>query len=129
VHHPSQVLKIMIHKLSIPVFQENIAPRFDMATEVFIILLSEDMTLEEKKTIVMPRSSADELCHLMLLENITTLICGAIENECYQFLKWKKIEIFDSIIGTWSDAFDRWKKNILNSGDILSDRMVEGKYL
>ncbi len=119
----------MIHKLSIPVFQENIAPRFDMATEVFIILLSENMTLEEKKTIVMPRSSADELCHLMLSENITTLICGAIENECYQFLKWKKIDIFDSIIGTWSDAFDRWQKNILNPGDILSDRIVEGKHI
>ena len=117
----------MTHKLSIPVYQENIAPRFDMATEVFIILLSEEMVLEEKKTIVMPRSSADELCHLMLSENITTLICGAIENECYQFLKWKKIEIFDSIVGTWSDAFERWKKNILNSGEILSDRMVEGK--
>ena len=119
----------MAHKLSIPVYQENIAPRFDMATEVFIILLSEDMIVEEKKTIVMPRSSADELCHLMLSENITTLICGGIEDECYQFLKWKKIDIFDSVVGTWPDALERWKKNILNSGDILSDRMVEGKYV
>ena len=119
----------MTHKLLIPVHQENIEPRFDMATEVFIILVAEDMAVKEKKTMVLSRSSADDLCHLMLSEHITTLICGAIEDEYYQFLKWKKIEIFDSIVGTWSDAFDRWKKNILNSGDILSDRMVEGKYV
>lgn len=119
----------MTHKLSIPVHQENIAPRFDMATEVFIILLSDDMSVKEKKTIVMPRSSADELCYLILSENITTLICGAIEDEYYQFLKWKKIKIFDSIAGTWSDAFHKWKQNTLSSGDILSDRMIEGKHI
>ena len=117
----------MRQKLLIPVHQENIEPRFDMATEVFIILLSEDMSVQEKKTVVLPRSSADELCHLILSENITTLICGAIEDEYYQFLKWKKIKIFDSIAGTWSDALDKWTKNILSSGDILSDRMIEGK--
>ncbi len=119
----------MTYKLSIPVLQENIAPRFDMATEVFIILLSDEMEVKEKKTIVLPRSSSDELCHLMLSENITTLICGAIEDEYYQFLKWKHIEIIDSIAGSWMDALERWKNNMLNFGDILSDRMVEGKYI
>ena len=117
----------MTHKLCIPVHQENIAPRFDMAIEVFIILLSVNMAVEEKKTIVLSRSSADELCHLILSENITTLICGAIEDEYYQFLKWKKINIFDSVAGTWLNAFDKWKGNILNPGDILSDRIIEGK--
>ena len=117
----------MTHKLLIPVHQENIEPRFDMATEVFIILLSKDMSVQEKKTVVLSRSSADELCYLILSENITTLICGAIEDEYYQFLKWKRIEIFDSIVGTWSDALDRLIKNILSSGDILSKRMIEGE--
>jgi hypothetical protein len=119
----------MTHKISIPLFQENIALRFDMATEVLVIFLSDNMTVKEKKTIVLSRSSADELCHLILSENITTLICGAIEDEYYQFLKWKEIEIVDSIAGLWEDAFDKWKNNILNPGDILSNRMVEGKYI
>jgi predicted Fe-Mo cluster-binding NifX family protein len=119
----------MTYKISIPVMQDNIAPRFDMATEAFIIILSDNMTVKEKKNIVMPRSSADELCYLILSEDINTLICGAIEDEHYQFLKWKKIKIFDSIAGTWSDAFDKWKKNTLSPGDILSDRMIEGKYI
>lgn len=119
----------MIHKLTIPIFHEEVAPRFDLATEVLIILLSKGNITEEEKTVVLPRSSADDLCHLLLAENINTLICGAIEEEYYQFLKWKKIDIYDSIAGEWSLAFEQWKKKSLNSGDILSKRKIEGKYV
>jgi predicted Fe-Mo cluster-binding NifX family protein len=117
----------MIHKLTIPIFHEEVAPRFDLATEVLIILLSKGNVIEEKKTIVLPRSSADDLCHLLLAENINTIICGAIEEEYYQFLKWKKIDVYDSVAGKWSMALDRWQKKSLNSGDILSERLIEGK--
>ncbi|MBU1342430.1 MAG: hypothetical protein KKE44_12390 [Proteobacteria bacterium] len=117
----------MIHKITIPLYHEEVAPRFDLATEVLIILLSKGNIIEEKKTIVLPRSSADDLCHLLLSEKINTLICGAIEEEYYQFLKWKKIDVYDSISGKWSMAFHQWQKNRLKSGDILSERTVEGK--
>ena len=117
----------MIHKITIPVHQKEIAPRFDLATEVLIILISGGSIVEEKKTIVLPRSSADELCHLLLSKNVNTLICGAIEDEYYQFLKWKEIQIFDSIVGNWSDAFKRWGEKKLACGDILSPRIIEGK--
>jgi predicted Fe-Mo cluster-binding NifX family protein len=117
----------VIHKITITVHQDHIAPRFDLATEILIIMISNNSVVEEKKSIVLPRSSADELCHLLLSENINTLICGAIEDEYYQFLKWKKIDIFDSIVGNWTAAFKNWQENTLASGDILSHRMVEGK--
>lgn len=114
----------MIHKISIPLYHEEVAPRFDMATEV-LILSKGDIT--EKKNIILPRSSADELCHLMLSEHTNALICGAIEEEYYQFLKWKKIDIYDSIAGDWSRAFHLWNKNTLKPGDILSKRTIEGR--
>ncbi len=117
----------MIHKITIPLYHEEVAPRFDMATEILIIILSKNNIIEEKKTLVLPRSSADELCHLMLAEHINTLICGAIEEEYYQFLKWKKIDVYDSIAGDWSSAFDCWSKNTLKPGDILSKRSIEGR--
>jgi predicted Fe-Mo cluster-binding NifX family protein len=116
----------MIHKITIPLYHEEVAPRFDMATEVLIIILSKDNIIEEKKTIILPRSSADDLCHLILSEHTNTLICGAIEEEYYQFLKWKKIDIYDSIAGDWSRAFHFWSKNTLKPGDILSNRTIEG---
>jgi predicted Fe-Mo cluster-binding NifX family protein len=117
----------MIQKIIIPVDQKEIAPRFDLATEVLIILISNNSIVEEQKTVVLSRSSADELCHLLLAENANTLICGAIEDEYFQFLKWKKIQIFDSIIGNWSSAFKRFRAKELSCGDILSPRMIEGK--
>ena len=119
----------MIHKITITVHQNHIAPRFDLTTEVLIILISNNLVVEEKKSIVLPRSSADDLCHHLLSENINTLICGGIEDEYYQFLKWKKIDIFDSVVGEWEVAFKNWRKNTLTSGDILLPRMVEGKYV
>ncbi|MBU1195909.1 MAG: hypothetical protein KKE62_16210 [Proteobacteria bacterium] len=119
----------MIHKIIIPLFHEEVAPRFDLASEVLVILLSKGNVIEEKKTIVLPRPSADELCHLLLSENVNTLICGAIEEEYYQFLKWKKINIYDSIAGNWALALEHWQKNVLKCKDILLTKMAEGKYV
>ncbi|MCK5541906.1 MAG: hypothetical protein KAI40_04380 [Desulfobacterales bacterium] len=116
----------MIHKITITLYNEEVAPRFDLATEVLIMILSKGNIIEEKKTIVLPRSSADDLCYLLLSEKINTLICGAIEDEFFQFLKWKKIDVYDSIAGDWSRAFHCWSKKTLKSGDILSRRTVEG---
>lgn len=118
----------MIHKITITVHQDYIAPRFDLTTEVLIILISNHV-VEEKKSIVLTRSSADELCHLLLTENINTLICGGIEEEYYQFLKWKNIKIFDSVVGDWKMVFKNFQNNTLNPGDILADRMIEGKHV
>jgi len=115
-----------MHKITIPLYHEEVAPRFDMATEVLILILSKNNIIEEEKTIILPRSSADDLCHLMLSERTNTLICGAIEEEYYQFLKWKKIKIYDSIAGNWSRAFHFWSKNTLKPGKILSSRTIEG---
>ena len=112
----------MLYKITIPVFHDEIAPRFDLATEILIIILSKNNIVEEKKTVVLSRSSADDLCHVLISENINTLICGAIEDEYYQFLKWKKINVFDSVIGKWTYVFDQWLKKSLNSGDILLKR-------
>lgn len=121
---------IMIHKIAIPLYHEEVASRFDLATEVLIMILSKnnlaEKKIEEKKTIVLARSSADDLCHLILSESINTLICGAIEDEYFQFLKWKKIDIYDSIVGKWSEAFDCWIKKTLKSGDILSKCLMDG---
>ena len=119
----------MIHKLTIPLYHEEISPRFDLAPEVLFLLISRGNIIEEKRIVALPRPSADDLCHLLLSEKINTLICGAIEDEYYQFLKWKKVKIYDSVCGTWSKAFQLWSKKKLKSGAILSKRRVEGKYV
>ncbi len=119
----------MLHKITILVFHDEIAPRFDLATELLLIIVSKGNVVEEKKTVFLPRSSADDLCHILISENVNTLICGAIEDEYYQFLKWKKINVFDSVAGNWSDVFNQWLQGNLHSGNIFLKRRVEGQYV
>jgi len=80
----------MIKKIIIPLYHDEVAPRFDLATEVQIIIISKYNEIEEEHLILMPHASAEKLCRLILTENINTLICGAIKDEHYQFLRWKK---------------------------------------
>ncbi len=117
----------MIKKTIIPLYRDEVAPRFDLATEVQIITTSGKGNVEEERTVVLPRASAEELCHLILAEHIDILLCGAIEDEYYQFLTWKKIEIYDSISGPWKKAHEVFRSQKLKSGDILWDRTVEGQ--
>lgn len=95
---------IMEKKFLIPLFEDQVAPRFDLATEVFIVTIGTDEQITEKRTVVLPRASAEDLCHLILMEKIDTVICGGIEDEYYQFLKWKKVSVFDSVMGSYEEA-------------------------
>lgn len=119
----------MIHKLTIPLYREEVSPRFDLAPEVLFLLITRGNIIEEKRIVALTRPSADDLCHMLLSEKVHTLICGAIEDEYYQFLKWKKINVYDSVCATWSKAFHLWSKKKLTPGAILSKRKVEGKYV
>ena len=118
---------IMINKTLIPLSRKEVAPRFDLATEARIITVSKNNIVEEERTIVLAQASAEKLCHLILVENIQTVICGAIEDEYYQFLKWKKILVIDSVSGLCSVAFGHHLNNTLKSGDMFFKRSIEGE--
>lgn len=119
----------MIKRVIIPIFKDQVAPRFDLAKEVMIAIVSENRAIEEPKNIVLPRSSPEDLCHRILAENINCLICGGIEDEYYQFLKWKKLQIYDNVSGRYEIAFRKYLENSLSSGDLLCERIIEGKCL
>lgn len=109
----------MEQKILIPLYGNQVAPRFDLATEVYIVSMAVDGSSIEKKTVVLPRASAEQLCHLVLLEKIGTVVCGGIEDEYYQYLKWKKVEVFDSVIGSYKDVIKRLGSGTLKAGDII----------
>ncbi|QTA78045.1 Uncharacterized protein dnl_02540 [Desulfonema limicola] len=111
-------------KLLIPLYGNDIAPRFDLATEVIIITEKQEHQYEQEKIVVMPQSSADQLCHLVLTENINTVICGGIEEEYYQYLTWKRVKVLDSVAGSWKKALDYFTKGMLESGSIVYDSEI-----
>lgn len=118
----------MLTKILIPIAADEVAPRFDLAVEVLIATCLPGGETQEK-TVVLPQASAEKLCHLILTETITCVICGAIEEEYFQFLSWKKIAVIDAVAGPWEKALIRHLNEELSSGEILCDRRVEGRHV
>lgn len=100
----------------------DIAPRFDLAPEVMIVSPGDDPESGEIKTVVLPRPSAEMLCHVVTAENVGTVICGGIEEEYLQYLRWKRVETIHSVIGPAESALKRFREGELRAGDILFDR-------
>ena len=109
----------MVQKILIPLYADQVAPRFDLATEASIVSIADDGRPMEKKTVVLPRASAEQLCHLILLEKIGTVVCGGIEDEYYQYLKWKNVNVLDSVIGSYKAIIKRLESGMLQAGDIV----------
>jgi len=106
-------------KILIPLHENDVAPRFDLATEVLIVTDVGKTGSGEKRMVVLPRASADQLCHLIITEGIQTVICSGIEDDYYQYLTWKRIEVIDSVIGSSQSALERFIEGRLKPGDIL----------
>ncbi len=71
---------------------------------------------------VLPRASAEQLCHLVLTEKIDTVVCGGIEDEYYQYLRWKHVKVMDSVIGSYRAVIERFCSERLEAGDILFEK-------
>lgn len=106
-------------KVLIPIYKNEIAPRFDLALEALIVTFGDDGSSIEEKVVVLPHASAEEMCNLILTEKVDTVICGGIEEEYYQYLLWKKIKVFDFVIGPYEIALKRLRENNLKHGEIL----------
>lgn len=110
-------------KVLITIWYEDVAPRFDLTSEVLTAKVApESGEIREKKTLVLPAPSAEELCRFILSEGVETVICGGIENEYYQFLAWKNVKVIDSVIGSYEKALELLGRGRLEAGVILKER-------
>jgi len=110
-------------RLLVVVQDRRVAPRFDLAMEVYLAQEGAD----GGKTLILGQTSAEKLCHLIVGGDFTEVVCGGIEDEHYQYLTWKKVRVLDSVIGPLDWVLDRWRQGCLQAGDIyerLGDRPV-----
>ncbi|NLI34220.1 MAG: dinitrogenase iron-molybdenum cofactor biosynthesis protein [Deltaproteobacteria bacterium] len=98
----------MPRKVLVTLYGNDVAPRFDLTIEVFIASVSPEGRIEEEKTVVLPQASAEKLCRMIITEDIQTVICGAIEEEYFEYLRWKRIEVLDSVIGSCRKALEKY---------------------
>ncbi len=106
-------------KILITISGDNVAPRFDMVSELLIASYNPQGLTGKPRTILMAGPSPEELCSLILKEDINIVICGGIEERHYKYLAWKKVEVFDSVIGPFNEVLDLAMKNKLRAGTIL----------
>lgn len=112
-------------KVLITIDGEEVASRFDLCSEVWLGRMTREGEIRNERILVLPKASPDELCQLILTENISILICGGIESEYYEYLIWKKIKVFDSVIGNYQDALQALMHGHLNQGSILWPQEIE----
>ena len=102
--------------------EDEVAFRFDLASEVLIAQIDEQGRVQREKVIVLPQASAEILCRMVLTENIQVVVCGGIEEEYYQYLIWKRVKVLDAVIGPSDAALKRLAAGQLQAGDILIER-------
>jgi predicted Fe-Mo cluster-binding NifX family protein len=113
----------MNESILITIWRDEVAPRFDLTGEVLIVSVDPNGRVVQRKTVVLPTVSADDLCHMTLTEAITLLICGGIEEEYYEYLTWKRIKVIDSVIGPYERALELALSGSLQSGANLLKRV------
>ena len=110
-------------KILLTLSESDVAPRFDLTTEVLIASLREDGSGDKTRTVVLAHASAEDLCQLILNEGINVVVCGGIEEEYFDYLTWKKVRVLDSVMGPWERALDALRAGDLKPGTILVDRL------
>ncbi len=105
----------------VPLLEDAVAPRFDLAIEVLIARASKGRLTGEPRVVLLPGPSADALCSLILEEHVTHVVCGGIEDAHYQYLTWKKVEVVDRVIGSWEGVLRLLLSRELRPGMIVRD--------
>lgn len=111
-----------MRKLLIPIQGDFVAPRFDLATEILIARFENGEVDGSPRTIIMERPSDEGLCQMVVEENITDLVCGGIEELHYNFLRWKKVDVLDAVIGDWRTVVEKIVAGELQQGEILTNQ-------
>jgi predicted Fe-Mo cluster-binding NifX family protein len=116
----------MNEKLLITIWRDQVAPRFDLTSEVLVATLDSTGEVLQCKTVILPTVSAEDLCHMILTEGINLVICGGIEDEYFQYLTWKKVKVIDSVIGPYDRALEIARGGRLETGAILRGEASQG---
>lgn len=112
----------MERRVLITVAKDEIAPRFDLSTEVLLLHVAGNGEILSRKSFLLSQASGDEVCDLIQSRDIGVLVCGGIEEEYYHYLRWKRIEVIDSVMGNVDTLIERLVAGNLKPGDILFPR-------
>lgn len=108
-----------MEKVMIPLLNNDVAPRFDTATDVLIVNIARETHVMGKvveKVVVLDQASPEAMCRLALSEDVTTIICAGIEGEYHDFLEWKGAKVIDDICGPVDIILEAYLAGTLTEG-------------
>ena len=110
---------------------DTVAPRFDMTAEGLILPLetedsAQGLAKERGRHLVLAHTSSEELCDVITRANITTVVCGGIEEDYYHYLRWKRIEVISDVMGPLDAVLTRLAEGKLRAGDCLFAQRKSG---
>lgn len=108
-----------MEKVMIPLMNNDVAPRFDLATDVLIVNIAREtyaMGKVVEKVVVLDNPSSEAMCRLALSEDVTAVICAGIEGEYYDFLEWKGAKVLDDICGPVDTILEAYLAGSLTPG-------------
>ena len=112
----------MSKRILVTLHRDEVAPRFDLCAEVLLVAVDAEGGELKRQDLVLAHSSADDLCDLILDREVSVVITGGIEEEHYHYLRWKRVDVIDSVAGLAEEALERYLRGELMSGDILFPR-------
>lgn len=114
-------------KILLTLRDNDIAPRFDLTSEVLIVETEGNKGGTKPRNILLPGPSGDELCSLIIKEGVTLVVCGGIEEAHFEYLAWKKISVIDKVIGPAAEVARLAALGKLTSGAIVRQAPKGGK--
>lgn len=108
-----------MEKILIPLLDNDLAPRFDLASDILVVSVTRETSAMGKineKIVVLGSPSGEAMYRLIMSENIMTIICAGIEKEIYDFLRRKGITIIDNICGPADAILEAYLMGKLSPG-------------
>jgi predicted Fe-Mo cluster-binding NifX family protein len=110
------------HRVLIALRGNEVAWRFDKTAEALVCNIADSGEVTARAEIIFARNSGEDLCEYVLAHNIDTVVAGAMEEEYYHYLRWKRVDVIDNVAGELDPVLERLAKGRLSSGDILFSR-------
>lgn len=112
--------------LLVPLWRTDVAPRFDLAVEILLVSFDESSAETGRQNVMLAHSSADELCDFILRQGVSVVVANGIEEGYYHYLRWKRVEVLDGVMGPVDRVVERFAQGRLAAGDILFERSDAG---
>lgn len=105
-------------KVAFCLWGDRIAPRYDRSQMVRIVTL-EGNTVVHETTLAADHLEPTTLCKAVAAQEVGTLICGGVLDQCRRILARSGVVIIDNIIGSPHAVLDRFLAGTLSPGTVV----------